>query len=1754
MKRYLFLLALLLNGVWASAQYSGSGNGTESDPYLIYNETQLYQMNNFLGSGNAGVVFKLMKDLDLTDFIDDNFPSEGWMPVGVESTPFQGKFCGNNHTLSGLWINRPNTNNVGLFGYIQNATIQDLTLDIGDVKGNNSVGTVAGRATSCTISNCMTKSTTGVSGGGSIGGIVGVATSTSISQCSYEGTINETSTSSGAIVGYITNGSVYSCQAIATITGTGNVGGIAGLDNQANITECTMIGNISGTDGLGGIIGKASGAITVSGSNYTGDIKGTQHIGGITGKIIEGSSVTFTNSHSKGNITNSGDYTGGIVGISNGGCIAGMESCSHFGDIIGKDYVGGLIGCVGTVEAKPVYYGSSSTSQNTKSWSAPATIQIGNTIVNEINNCVSVGNIKGNVNVGGLIGRDNTSVTYTAPSSYSPNNGSGIPSQRLYLWRNDKYVSKCDYGVSYFENGLWRGKTEYYNYYNPIDKENILQYTYKDSYYSGMVSGVTNVGGIAGYKEGGNIQFCYTNAQIFGTENVGGIVGMATGYKGVSSNNIVIKSNIAINSTTSATVSNVGRIYGSANNLTTIGALSSAEGNRALTTTKVILQGVVQEVSDDLQNGNVMGQSLLKLKANYVALGWDFDNNWDILETECFPYKKYQAAPPVIESDLISQATEISGSSLNGGTVYLYYKDRDAVSTECNGNAWKFTTDKLQSGAPVQLYAEVDGLAPSYLTSATVGYPGKGTEADPYRIYTAEDLQGASNKGYYKLMNDIDLTSWINENSPTEGWVSIGRNSGEATYINGDGHKVTGLWINTTQDYTGLFSNFSAGIIKNLTVEVASGKKVKGGDYTGILIGRNANGQLLNCTVKGDVEGTTHVGGVTGYSENNTISAIAYSGNVSSNTTNAFVGGMIGMMEGGSISNSYADSHVFASGANAYVGGFIGYNNGKVTSSYSIGEVTATGDDAYTGGLVGYSKNSISNCYSTSKVSGTLYSAGLCGYSISSIDKCYAGGDVSGLRYGAGVVAELEGTNAKLTNSIAVNNKLELTDEQSWGSRVIGGFKDGASEPDNSNYALSTMQVSLNGVPQKKTDDAVEGIAKDNSLLVIADTYIDLGWDFTNVWSIDDGNGYPYLKNIIVSEDEDNPDDDPVNPDEPLPDNVIYADNTDVQPGGQMVLPVKMKSAEAITGYQFDLVLPDGFSVAEEDGDYLIDLASRTTYKKHSISYQDQADGSVRIVCTSLNNATFAELDGVVANITLNVDESVEAGDYNIIYKNIELATPALNKYKVAKWSSKVTVFDYILGDVNNDKDVSVVDAAATVNLILGVNTAGLNRKAADIDGDNEISVTDAAGVVNIILSQGASVKSAPAKTRLTATADNTLTLSDFTAEAGTQQTISVGMNNTASITGIQFDLVLPEGVTIAQEDGDYLIDISTDRTTYKNHSASYQMQADGSMRVVCTSLSNKTFKENSGNVIDITLDIASSISGGSHTITLKNIELATPELEKYKPSAVSATMTVSGGAYNYIAVDNGGNNVNKSVASGDDVTINDTYQSLSVTEDIDNVNVSYSRTYKNTNWQAWYVPFGFTLTSDIASRFSFAKFAGTYTEAGQFFITLVEMQEGDEIKGNVPYFVQAKVADSSNPQVLNISNTTLYATDASGFKMLSAEKEIAIYGTYAKKVAAADDDWYAYGGGKYIKATTGQSLGAFRFYLTIRDREDNPYASTPNPIEIKVIVLGDEADGISSLNGNDSENGTMFNLAGQPVGADYKGVVIRNGKKVFVH
>ena len=88
MKRLLTSAALFLCSLITFAQFSGSGSGTEEDPYLILNPVQLNQLRNFLGQSN--VYFKLMADIDLTEFLEDENPTQGWQPVGNSSAKFQG--------------------------------------------------------------------------------------------------------------------------------------------------------------------------------------------------------------------------------------------------------------------------------------------------------------------------------------------------------------------------------------------------------------------------------------------------------------------------------------------------------------------------------------------------------------------------------------------------------------------------------------------------------------------------------------------------------------------------------------------------------------------------------------------------------------------------------------------------------------------------------------------------------------------------------------------------------------------------------------------------------------------------------------------------------------------------------------------------------------------------------------------------------------------------------------------------------------------------------------------------------------------------------------------------------------------------------------------------------------------------------------------------------------------------------------------------------------------------------------------------------------------------------------------------------------------------------------------------------------------------------------------------------------------------------------------------------------------------------
>ena len=140
--------------------------------------------------------------------------------------------------------------------------------------------------------------------------------------------------------------------------------------------------------------------------------------------------------------------------------------------------------------------------------------------------------------------------------------------------------------------------------------------------------------------------------------------------------------------------------------------------------------------------------------------------------------------------------------------------------------------------------------------------------------------------------------------------------------------------------------------------------------------------------------------------------------------------------------------------------------------------------------------------------------------------------------------------------------------------------------------------------------------------------------------------------------------------------------------------------------------------------------------------------------------------------------------------------------------------------------------------------------------------------------------------------ADNTLSIQNLNAEKGSQVVLPILMNNTDDITALSFELHLPQGVSVAKNSkGKFLVQ-HTDRVDDQSVSSNL---SDGVYYVATLSLSKAPYYDNSGAVINITLDIAADAPSGSKTIELKNIVLSTPATQMIKPANASCTLQIKG-------------------------------------------------------------------------------------------------------------------------------------------------------------------------------------------------------------------------------------------------------------------
>ena len=189
--------------------------------------------------------------------------------------------------------------------------------------------------------------------------------------------------------------------------------------------------------------------------------------------------------------------------------------------------------------------------------------------------------------------------------------------------------------------------------------------------------------------------------------------------------------------------------------------------------------------------------------------------------------------------------------------------------------------------------------------------------------------------------------------------------------------------------------------------------------------------------------------------------------------------------------------------------------------------------------------------------------------------------------------------------------------------------------------------------------------------------------------------------------------------------------------GGHVALPILMKNDINVAGFQFDLVLPDGVTVAMKNGNVDANVTARST--THTLTGSRLSSGATRFTAFSLTNALITGTDGAVMNVRIDVDKDMPLGEYDVQLTNVQLTQKEgadLSTVYAPDVTFKLTVGSIQTGDVNADGIVNVTDAIGIISHILEDTPTWFTESVADVNGDNQINVTDVIAVIDIILSE----------------------------------------------------------------------------------------------------------------------------------------------------------------------------------------------------------------------------------------------------------------------------------------------------------------------------------------------------------------------------------------------------------------------------------
>jgi hypothetical protein len=336
----------------------------------------------------------------------------------------------------------------GVAGYLKDGSIQQCSVN-GTVRGDSHVGGIVGQMYGGKILYCTVTSSTiegvnttvtyagGIAGNLHINNIIADAGVVNvIDQCGVIGSTVRGAVNVGGVAGRISSGNgmgtttvqncyVVSGGSIGKVEGNNSgTGGVVGENDYSSIIGSYCRVEVTGVTNVGGVVGTNSSSNTIEtvvNCYSTGNIEGGGNVGGVAGSHSGRMISCYSTGIIKGIVTynpassayTNGDNVGGVVGsVSSGGM--DLSNCYAKGNISGGENVGGIAGSFQNSTIENCFAEGNVTSEilpraggNTTGHNAGGIAGYFNSSSQncEIRNSYATGNINGEDNVGGIVGR-----------------------------------------------------------------------------------------------------------------------------------------------------------------------------------------------------------------------------------------------------------------------------------------------------------------------------------------------------------------------------------------------------------------------------------------------------------------------------------------------------------------------------------------------------------------------------------------------------------------------------------------------------------------------------------------------------------------------------------------------------------------------------------------------------------------------------------------------------------------------------------------------------------------------------------------------------------------------------------------------------------------------------------------------------------------------------------------------------------------------------------------------------------------------------------------------------------------------------------------------------------------------------------------------------------------------------------------------------------------------------------------------------